>query len=380
MRFACLKLPRVAVTVVCGFAAAAARAVFPLPPAATGDVYVSSFGTDEVVCFDREGRFRFRFGHRDLDGPRGLAFSARGDLYAAAQSSDRVLVFTPEGAYVRQFSAPGLDGPTSLAFGPDAKLYAASFSTDEVFVFASEAFERRFSAPGLNGPNCIAFAPGGGIYVASQLDSRVYRFDAGGGFVSRFTGGGLSSAMGIAVFAGRLHVTGGASDTVAVFDLDGNLLHNLSTRPEVSGPQGIAFDDRGDYVTASFYTGDVAQYRQDGSLVRVFERAGIATARSVAFLPLDSGPEEAFIRGDFNRDGGLDLSDAVATIGYLFLGAASSGCLDAADSNDDGRLDTSDAVYVLAHLFLGGAQPPAPYPEAGGDPTTEDALRCRPRV
>jgi hypothetical protein len=47
----------------------------------------------------------------------------------------------------------------------------------------------------------------------------------------------------------------------------------------------------------------------------------------------------------------------------------------AADANDDGGAGISDAVYSLGYLFLGGPTPPAPYPGCGTE-STEDALGC----
>ncbi len=82
-----------------------------------------------------------------------------------------------------------------------------------------------------------------------------------------------------------------------------------------------------------------------------------------------------FIRGDSNRDGKVQLSDAVYLLGFLFLGSEAPACLDAADSNDDGKLDLTDAVYVLGHLFLGGPAPPEPFSKAGAD-LTLDSLDC----
>lgn len=82
-----------------------------------------------------------------------------------------------------------------------------------------------------------------------------------------------------------------------------------------------------------------------------------------------------FQRGDSNRDGGLDLSDAIHLLGFLFLGAPSSlDCADASDANDDGELDVSDAVYSLAFLFSGGVALPPPH-DCGLDPSA-DALGC----
>lgn len=81
-----------------------------------------------------------------------------------------------------------------------------------------------------------------------------------------------------------------------------------------------------------------------------------------------------FIRGDANQDGIVDLSDAVFTLNYLFLGGEVPKCLDASDVDDSGIIDLSDAVYLLNNLFLGGQV--IPPPNALGEDTTDDALSC----
>jgi hypothetical protein len=82
-----------------------------------------------------------------------------------------------------------------------------------------------------------------------------------------------------------------------------------------------------------------------------------------------------FVRGDANRDGKVDLSDAIAVLSYLFLGGRKPACAEAGDANDSGSLELSDAIYLLNHLYLGGAPPRPPYPQPGPD-TTTDALGC----
>src|SRR5262249_8952809 len=80
--------------------------------------------------------------------------------------------------------------------------------------------------------------------------------------------------------------------------------------------------------------------------------------------PLSSPPAPVtFRRGDTNGDGHVDLSDAVATLGFLFQGTVKVGCLDAADANDDDTVNLTDAIYTLAFLFQGGK----PLPEPGKD-------------
>jgi hypothetical protein len=81
-----------------------------------------------------------------------------------------------------------------------------------------------------------------------------------------------------------------------------------------------------------------------------------------------------FIRADANGDGNVDLSDAVATLMYLFMGGVAH-CRDASDANDDGILNMTDPIFVLHFLFLGGSAPPWPFPDQGWD-STDDTLGC----
>jgi hypothetical protein len=87
-------------------------------------------------------------------------------------------------------------------------------------------------------------------------------------------------------------------------------------------------------------------------------------------------PPPRFRRGDSNGDRVMDLSDAITTLGFLFLGEPRSlECEKSADSDDSGVLDLTDVLAVLNHLFLAGPAPPPPFDACGADPTA-DALGC----
>jgi hypothetical protein len=93
-------------------------------------------------------------------------------------------------------------------------------------------------------------------------------------------------------------------------------------------------------------------------------------------------PALGFIRADSNMDLTVDIADAINTLDYLFGDGPEPGCLDAVDANDDGVTDIADAIYTLGYLFGGDAQPPAPFPGCGSDPTAdrlgcEGALPCK---
>ncbi len=81
---------------------------------------------------------------------------------------------------------------------------------------------------------------------------------------------------------------------------------------------------------------------------------------------------DQWVRGDGNADGKADISDAIATLQYLFLGGP-AGCLRAMEVNSDGRVDLSDAVALLSHLFTGLPPPAPPFPACG---EAEETLPC----
>ncbi|MFN0058767.1 MAG: choice-of-anchor Q domain-containing protein [Planctomycetota bacterium] len=77
-----------------------------------------------------------------------------------------------------------------------------------------------------------------------------------------------------------------------------------------------------------------------------------------------------FTRGDTNDDGGVDISDAVWLLNYLFL-AGALNCEAAGDINDDDTLNLADAITLLGVLFAGGS-PTALSPICGADATPGD--------
>jgi hypothetical protein len=90
--------------------------------------------------------------------------------------------------------------------------------------------------------------------------------------------------------------------------------------------------------------------------------------------PLAFG-KAGFLRGDANRDGGVDISDPIFTLQSMFLGEGSFSCEDAADANDDGVLDLADPIFTLMCLFVPGNSLPPPKDTPGQD-ETPDSLTC----
>ena len=86
--------------------------------------------------------------------------------------------------------------------------------------------------------------------------------------------------------------------------------------------------------------------------------------------------KKRFLRGDSDRSGQVNLTDALYSLDFLFQQGQLPLCMDAGDVDDDGSLNITDAIVLLRFLFQGGAQPPAPFPEVAEDPTPLDPLTC----
>ncbi len=98
----------------------------------------------------------------------------------------------------------------------------------------------------------------------------------------------------------------------------------------------------------------------------------VVSASCVAFLCGGLGQQIAragstkIRNGDVNTDGAIDISDPVAILFWLFLGATApipitcdEGTPDLVngDANGDGSVDLSDAIHLLTWLFSGGGAP-----------------------
>ncbi|MEM7230649.1 MAG: right-handed parallel beta-helix repeat-containing protein, partial [Planctomycetota bacterium] len=95
----------------------------------------------------------------------------------------------------------------------------------------------------------------------------------------------------------------------------------------------------------------------------------------IGAIPFDGPSPGTFLRGDANESGRVDISEAIAVLNFLFLGADGPACRDRLDADDNGNVNITDGIVVLNYLFGGGDPFPPPFPQPGFDPS-EDALPC----
>lgn len=127
---------------------------------------------------------------------------------------------------------------------------------------------------------------------------------------------------------------------------------------------GSLLDEEGNYIPITTFIDEFVIQRDDplsvggegGRLEENLLGKGAGNPQLQPHIP------NVFLRGDTNMDEKIDLTDAIHTLQYLYLGG-SLQCPDAADANDDESLDISDPVKIILHLFAGQTLPP---PNIGG--------------
>ena len=273
-----------------------------------------------------------------------------------------------QGAGIMSISAAGdvnADGLADFLIGNERARVAVSYEGITYLVHGREQFPEKITFPADMSPidiEGVVRVGGGGLKQSGMSVAPAGDYNGDGHPDFTIVAATLELFNPL-----RLHVVLGSPDLPPVLEI-GNLgrrgfelrgLHSYAyMQNRIAAPGDLNADGAPDFAFSEFGQPDGA--RPAGAVHVVF---GIP-------------PRVSFVRGDTNHDGGVDITDAISTLGFLFLGQRAPACEDAADADDRGTLEITDAVYILNYLFGGGPEPSPPHNAAGEDPT-EDALGCR---
>jgi hypothetical protein len=117
-------------------------------------------------------------------------------------------------------------------------------------------------------------------------------------------------------------------------------------------PANASFVDSGNGSGSVKFVPDQTQYWQTFNFrVVATDTAGLADTLSKFVRVV------AFMRGDSNSDGSVDISDITFIVSYIFRGGPAPVSDDVADANSDQRVDISDALYLVNYIFRSGPPP-----------------------
>ncbi|WP_425396167.1 DUF6923 family protein [Aeoliella sp.] len=294
-------------------AALALAASTPSPGASP--LFVSSFGSGEVLRYDSaSGAYVDTFIQSGMSGglvePHGLL--DRGvDLLVASAQTDQVLRYDrTTGEYLGEFIGPasGIDYPVYMTVGGDGLLYISSQGNDSIRRFdlaTGAAIDTLVPADSevLDGPSGFAFADGL-LYVAGRYSGNVVAYDTATGAVDSEVlndtqGVAAGSTFGLQIGSdGDLYVA--SNGALRRWDLDTSTLSTVGT----GFPIGIDFDTNGELVVA---TG--SNLRRYDPVANSLSSPLLGAGGSISTLNFFHYSTFLGQPGDFNGDGSVNLAD-----------------------------------------------------------------------
>jgi hypothetical protein len=314
-----------------------------------------------------------------VDHPQAISVDDSGYVYVTGASHSReafedyaTIKYHPSGdtAWVRRYDGPAYlrDEAVSIDVDGSGNVCVTGWSwngtdydyaTIKYYPDGDTAWVRRYDGPGhiLDSAVAVVMDGWGNVYVTgsswiTQTDCDYltikYRLNGDIGWVRRYDGpaNGVDHVSAMATDdLGNVYITGasrgsGVSDDYATvkYDSSGRQIWVRRYNGPDNGSDGasdITLDNYGNaYVTGTS--------RNSGS------REDLATVKYV---------QTGLWRGDANRDGIIDLGDAVYLMNYLYRGGSPPDPLRAGDCNCDRTVDVGDLVTLIDYLFKEGLPP-----------------------
>jgi hypothetical protein len=202
--------------------------------AANGDVYVLSRSAHPVCVFDATGQFVTAWGEGEFSiFVHGLSIAPDQKVWITDSGTHLVSVHEPSGEPVRSFGtrnfpSPTLYGnpfnmPTGTAFAANGDIYISDgYGNRRVHRFAADGtLLHSWGEPG-TGPgqfaivHFIAIDDRDQVYIADRENHRIQLFDAGGAFLSEWTGFDMPSDLAF----GRDAIYVGGRDGLSIWTRD----------------------------------------------------------------------------------------------------------------------------------------------------------------
>lgn len=149
---------------------------------------------------------------------------------------------------------------------------------------------------------------------------------------------------------------------------------NAGTVPVAQAPLEPLLSSDGRYSEAA--SGHQIVSGSDTTVTPTFSAGTTPVTVAAAFEILSDPQGASFVRGDADASGEVNITDAIFSLNFLFLGGPEPPCLEASDADDDGQVNITDGIYVLNFLFLGGPGPADPGAGCGPDPAGSPDLGC----
>lgn len=330
-----------------------------------GSGYAYVTGRSGTIKYDAHGN-EVWFGNW---GGIDIAVDSSDNVFVTAGTGDYVTTkYNPNGdtAWVRTYGGPGhyLDSASALILDRSGNAYVTGssyggttykdYATIKYKPNGDTAWVRRYDGPASYYDEAFAMAVDNydnvyvtgssytGIAASDDYATVKYYPDGDTAWVRRYNAQTYSIDAAYAIVVdgfGNVYVTGSAGGdcgTIKYYPNGDTAWVRRYDGPRNGGSAGnaVAVDDSGNVFVTGLSAGN----------------GGYPDYVTIKYVQ--------FLRGDANRDGGVNIADMVYLVGYLFKrGPQPNPIVQVGDANCDGKVTIADVVYLVAYLFKSGPTP-----------------------
>lgn len=325
-------------------------------------------------------------------GLAGMALDASGVLWATRPGLDDVIRVNEDSGILESIPVAGV--PYGVTVDGLGSIWVSCSFSNEVVKLSSDGQLVQTTPVGFF-PTGISATHDGGVWLAEKQGLR--RLDSNGQTVWADVAGVFPIGVTTDLQGRGWFTCQSSHQVVVVSDAGIDLILDVSERP-----LGIAAHADGSVTVLSRLGSDVQRFSASGNLIisqnipapggmgdltglqtalvvspwSDFDGDGIANGDEV-LLGSDPyyEPQQLFVRGDVDRNGVVQLTDAILALGILYSGSETN-CLEAVDVNADDQLNLADPIRILGYLFSGAQPPESPFPVEGEDPAPIPGFSC----
>ena len=234
-----------------------------------GNVLVADTGNGRIEKFSATGTFLSILGTKgggqgQFRAPNGIAVDGTGNIYVADAANHRVEKLASDGKFVAEWNGPepGFYGPRRVAIGPDDSVYVVDQGHNRIAKFSPVGEVLAVWGTAGNGdgrfndPTSVAVDPATNkVYVADPVNKRIQIFEDDGKFVTKWSVPEWGQPVGfedlaIDSKARRLYASSANTNSVLIFDLNGNEIGTVTPKPPdtLEGPSALTLANRKLYV------------------------------------------------------------------------------------------------------------------------------------
>lgn len=163
---------------------------------ADGLLYVLQWnGSGHVNRYQLDGTFVDVFTSDGLPQSIGLDWDTDGNLYVSSYKTDNILKYAPDGQLLTTFVSNNLVGPTNIWFGENDTLYVADYDGGAIKRFDKDGNYLGVFINGLKNSEGIDFLGNGNILIGNGGTAAVKEYTAEGKYVQDIVASGLGNLL-----------------------------------------------------------------------------------------------------------------------------------------------------------------------------------------